>query len=317
MDDSRVTVEPPADHGLCASCHERLAGRYCHRCGERVVDPHDYTIAHFAEQAFEAITQLDGKLWRSFRTLLRRPGKLTTEYLRGRRRMYMKPFAIFLVVNVAFLLLTRTHALNKPFSSDLSQAFAPSAQTLQRRVTPEGGDARQFAEAVESYRRGRRAPDAAGTPAMAALERYGRAFDARSAELSKSLVVLLIPMLAGLIMLLHFRPGRNQPYAKHLVLATHLLAAFLLVMLALEWLFLLFITGAQLAGLPAVARRFDRLPELLPMLVMFGYAYTAFRDVHGGRRLATALRAGALAVLLLVPFVVYRAALFLVTFYLS
>lgn len=307
---------PPDDLGLCASCHERLVGRYCHQCGERIVDPQDYTVRHFAEQAFEAVTQLDGKLWRTFRALLRRPGMLTAQYLRGRRNMYMKPFTVFLLVNVVFLLATRTHALTKPFSSNLSQVFAPSVEQLHKRVLP-GSDPRQFAEAVEVYQRGRPAPDRVVTPALAALVSFGRELDARSAELSRSLVMVLIPMLAGLIMLLHFRPGRNQPFAKHLVLATHLLAAFLLFMLALEWLVLLVIVGSQLAGQPALAARLDRLPDLLPVLVMFAYAYTAFRDVHGSGRLPALLRAGALAALLIVPFKVYRGLLFLVTFYLS
>ena len=311
-----MSLAPPEDHGLCASCHERLVGRYCHQCGERIVDPHDYTVWHFAEQAFEAVTHLDGKLWRTFRTLLRRPGMLTVQYLRGRRRLYMKPFTVFLLVNVVFLLATRTHALTKPFSSNLSQVFAPSVEQLHKRVLP-GSDLRQFAEAVEVYQRGRPAPDGVVTPALAALVSFGREIDARSAALSRSLVMVLIPMLAGLIMLLHFRPGKNQPFAKHLVLATHLLAAFLLVMLALEWLVVLLITGSQLAGQRAIAARLDRLPDFLPMLVMFAYAYPAFRDVHASGRLPALLRAGALAALLIVPFKVYRGLLFLVTYHLS
>jgi hypothetical protein len=157
-----VSLAPPDDHGLCASCHERLVGRYCHQCGERIVDPQDFTVRHFAEQALEAVTQLDGKLWRTFRTLLRRPGMLTAQYLRGRRSMYMKPFTVFLLVNVVFLLATRTHALTKPFSSNLSQVFAPSVEQLHERVLP-GSDLRQFAQAVEVYQRGRPAPDRAVT----------------------------------------------------------------------------------------------------------------------------------------------------------
>ena len=147
-------------------------------------------------------------------------------------------------------------------------------EQLHKRVLP-GSDLRQFAEAVEVYRRGRPAPDGVVTPALAALVSFGRELDARSAELSRTLVMVMIPMLAGLIMLLHFRPGRNQPFAKHLVLATHLFAAFLLFMLALEWLAVLLIGGSQLAGQRAIAAKLNHLPEFLPVLVMFAYAYTS------------------------------------------
>jgi hypothetical protein len=176
-------------------------------------------------------------------------------------------------------------------------------------------DAREFAEAVDLYSRGR-SPADMPTPAMAALDRYGREFNVRGSALSRSLIAAIIPMLAAIIMLIHYRPGRNQPFAKHLVLATHLFAAFLLFMLAVECLLWLLTAALQLAGQPN-ARRFSRIPELVPVLVMFVYAHGAFREVHGASRLVTALRAGLLAGLLFVPFVVYRALLFLATFYLS
>src|SRR6266540_391216 len=104
-----MSAAPPAsasseeEHGLCASCHARLRGRYCHHCGERALREHDFTLAHYIEEALEAISHLDGKIIATFRALLLRPGLLTLEYFRGRRQVYMRPFAVFLVANLAFL----------------------------------------------------------------------------------------------------------------------------------------------------------------------------------------------------------------------
>ena len=39
---------------------------------------------------------LEGKLWRTLRTLLLSPGKLTMEFMRGRRQRYVKPLALYI-----------------------------------------------------------------------------------------------------------------------------------------------------------------------------------------------------------------------------
>jgi Protein of unknown function (DUF3667) len=90
----------------CASCARPLAGRYCSHCGEEAVEPHTLTVRHFVAHTLAHETlHLDGKIWRTLRYLILRPGFLTKEYCAGRRRLYVNPVRIFITAVIAYTLL--------------------------------------------------------------------------------------------------------------------------------------------------------------------------------------------------------------------
>ena len=66
---------------------------------------------------------LDGRMWRTLIGLLFRPGFLTREYFAGRRRRYIRPARLFLVLSIALFALLRFTSTPPPFvDRDLSQA---------------------------------------------------------------------------------------------------------------------------------------------------------------------------------------------------
>ncbi|NNF41272.1 MAG: DUF3667 domain-containing protein, partial [Woeseiaceae bacterium] len=73
------------------------------------------------------LLELDSRLWRTLIPLLRRPGRLTRDYLEGRRARYMPPFRTYLVLSLIFFVV----AFFDP-RDDLGLLFEP--QPLQ---TPE------------------------------------------------------------------------------------------------------------------------------------------------------------------------------------
>ena len=56
-------------------------------------------------ETLEAFFHLDSKIFLSLRTLITKPGQLTAEYFRGRRKPYMAPLQLFLVCNFLFFIL--------------------------------------------------------------------------------------------------------------------------------------------------------------------------------------------------------------------
>jgi hypothetical protein len=54
----------------CPSCHDTIRSPYCPRCGERPLRPGELTLRGLVEQAFEALTSIDGRVLRSFRALI-------------------------------------------------------------------------------------------------------------------------------------------------------------------------------------------------------------------------------------------------------
>ena len=86
----------------CPSCDRAVSTPFCPACGERSLHPRELTLRGLIDQVFEAFTNIDGRLLRSFRYLIGRPGALTVAFLQGRRKPFVGPVALFLVANVLF-----------------------------------------------------------------------------------------------------------------------------------------------------------------------------------------------------------------------
>lgn len=95
-------VEPAAgeaDHGhtqetACLNCGTPLVGSHCHACGQR---GHQHkTLGAFFHDLLHGVLHFEGKIWRTLPMLAWRPGRLTREYIDGRRASYVSPIALFL-----------------------------------------------------------------------------------------------------------------------------------------------------------------------------------------------------------------------------
>ena len=187
----------------CAACDAELTGAYCHACGERAAGTREESVIRVLGEAFQEAFSADGKLWRSLRALFR-PGHLTAAYFNGRASRYLRPFRLFLVVNVVLFFLLGFLNQN-PLVGELA---------MQRQALGFG-----VAEAADGT-----LAAWGGDPALFEL-----AFNTRSRTLASTLIVLFIPMLAGMLSLA-FGFGRG---ARHLVFATHVLAALIVFYVAL------------------------------------------------------------------------------------
>lgn len=81
-------------HGACLNCEAPLRGRFCAECGQAA---HVHrTLGHVFEEFLHGVLHFDTKAWRTLPLLVFKPGKLTREYVHGRRARYIAPFALFL-----------------------------------------------------------------------------------------------------------------------------------------------------------------------------------------------------------------------------
>jgi uncharacterized protein DUF3667 len=105
-----TTASLPPQEGSqnCPECAAPLVDEYCHHCGEKLPDAHDLTMKHFLHHGLHELTHFDSKIFRTVRALVFRPGLLTVEYLAGRRKRYVLPLRLFLVIfALNFFLYTR------------------------------------------------------------------------------------------------------------------------------------------------------------------------------------------------------------------
>jgi len=81
-------------HRECLNCSTPVDGRFCRECGQPA---HLHrTLGHVLEEFLHGLLHVDTKAWRTLPMLLFRPGRLTREYVHGKRARYIAPFALFL-----------------------------------------------------------------------------------------------------------------------------------------------------------------------------------------------------------------------------
>lgn len=217
----------------CANCGELLAGGYCAACGQKRIVDSDRRLGHLLSQGFAAATDLDGRFWRSLRALVLAPGRLSRDYLDGRRRHWMAPMALFLLANVIFFVVPRTLTdFDLPLTDQLVQAHAPITRPwVEKRVVERDRAARAEWEQLP-------AEDRAGVPRGYTVADYGRDYGAQSGNVGKALIVLHVPFLALGLALLFWR--RRMYFAEHLVVACHQFTFLLLLvpglLLPVGWL---------------------------------------------------------------------------------
>lgn len=95
----------------CLNCQTELVGRYCHHCGQENLEPKE-TVWHLVTHFFNDITHFDGKFFETVKYLLRKPGFLSLEYIRGRRMSYLNPIRMYVFTSAIFFIIL--FSLKKP-----------------------------------------------------------------------------------------------------------------------------------------------------------------------------------------------------------
>jgi hypothetical protein len=98
-----VNTDALAHHAAtdCPNCDAAVSGNFCHACGQETV-LHPPSTREFVHEFIGHYVALEGKLWKSLGLLLFRPGRLSLEYINGRRVRYIQPLRLYLTLSVIF-----------------------------------------------------------------------------------------------------------------------------------------------------------------------------------------------------------------------
>lgn len=278
-----------------------LTGRYCANCSQ-AADVHVPSTRELLHEALEGITHTDSRLWRTLYLLWFKPGKLTQEFVAGRRASYLPPFRLYLVLSILFFLaasVSNTHV--KVVELDVSKP-----KLVQFDVTkPENGlsepecdklNQTPFAATLFGRDWAPRIKHACGEIAR---DNGASLFQVAVGTAPKAMFILL-PLVAFLHMLMYWRP--RHKYAEHLLFFLHVHAFFFSVMT-------LAVLSAEAAeawpALHFAATLMGLLLWSLPVYTVF-----ALRRVFGGGWTLTLVKASALFVVYMVVLAITLAAVF-------
>ncbi len=88
---------------ICHNCHTILSleNNFCPHCGQ---ENHDLKvpIGHLAFEVFEGFTHFDTKFYNTMQAIFTSPGKITKDFLEGRRGRYVPPVRLYFLISFVF-----------------------------------------------------------------------------------------------------------------------------------------------------------------------------------------------------------------------
>jgi len=190
----------PPESKRCVSCGHELSGQYCSSCGEKVVNLEEHTLRHFFMQVLNAFTFADTRAWKSLKLLFTRPGKLPREYLEGRRKPYISPLSLFFLINFLYFLVAPFDTFNTHFQSQMNgQVYSKLIHDFAHNELEES----QLDQTVFEAR-----------------------YNSHSANLSKSILLLMALLFAVPLMLMFF--SKTSLYIEHLMFSLSFVSFLLL-----------------------------------------------------------------------------------------
>jgi hypothetical protein len=213
----------------CKNCDAVLLGRFCSNCSQ-AANVHVPTTMELLHELLEGITHSDSRLWRTLSTLWFKPGKLTAEFIAGRRAAYLPPFRLYLVLSVILFLMfsfIQTSGEAIKFDEAMKPAGAPAgaaAPAAKRFNSCDDVNFMTFSAHPTWNPRIRHACEAI-------VRDNGQAWlHVTLATLSKTMFIFL-PLIAFLNMLMYWRP--RYRYAEHLLFFVHVHAFYFSVAILL------------------------------------------------------------------------------------
>jgi hypothetical protein len=267
--------------GRCLNCNTLLQGNFCHTCGQKVIEQKERTLKYFIIQFFGAAFFLESSFIKNLWRLVSAPGLMAQDFAEGRRKRWMAPFSLFLLINLIYFIINPLTDFNLPLHDHLrwhDTTYGPfAAKMVESRLEQRG----------------------------ISFEDYTRTFDTKTVNLSKSLMVLNVPIMALLLSLIFFRKRRF--FADHFIYALYLFSFFLLI--SCIWIGVL--NSYLWLGFP---RHQFLLPAGLWLLMLYYIILSIRRFYEVKGFFWNALSAASIFISILILIYIYRFIMFMVTF---
>lgn len=297
-------LRPPEPRSeRCLNCGAPLAGAFCAQCGQRDIPPYP-NIRELVTDAFWELSGWDGRFAATVRALIAAPGKLTTEFLGGRRVRYVSPLRLYLVASLGYFLVAAAAPELRPSGAvNAAGVNIAVSGTAPSRVAGAAREAREGeltpGERASTLKDIGRAPPLL-RPVLVRAVTDPQGFRRGLLQTMPRVLFALVPVFAAILALFF----RRRKFPEHLYFSLHL-HAFVFVAL----------TASEASKLPRVFQLAEVVGALVALWIAV-YAVVALRSVYReslARTLAKSIGIGglyALAGAAAMAGTVYWAALF-------
>jgi hypothetical protein len=264
----RPPEEPRSER--CLNCGAELAGPFCAQCGQRDVPPYP-SVRELVTDAFWELSGWDGRFAATVRTLVKSPGRLTVDFLEGRRARYISPLRLYLLASLLYFLaaamvpeLSPSDGLVVSTSVDPNRGSAGIQQVNRAALNARNGTL--TAEQRDSALKKIATAPPIIRPILQRMVGDTKGFKRSLLETMPRVLFALVPIFAAVLALFY----RRRKYPEHLYFALHLHAFFFVAL-----------TLAAAAKF-TYSQRFSGIMSALAAVWIIGYALVAARRVYGG-----------------------------------
>ena len=213
-----------SDH--CLNCREPTPEQFCARCGQKNTH-YLVSFGELIEELLSELFQLDSRIARTVVPFLFRPGKLTNEFVAGRRVQYSSPLRLYLLTSfVYFFVLSMVgpaHVeVHRPSTAAASPSeMAPSWDNLENLSPPERNQfiRQETAELTRYGPLGRKVQDRLAETAELEPQKISQKLRGGLENKMPRAMFFLLPLFALLLKV--FFAGSRKFYVEHLVFALH------------------------------------------------------------------------------------------------
>jgi len=209
----------------CENCKEELTGKknFCSNCGQKRIP--DLNLKYIFTDFVDNYFYFDSKLFKSIGSLLIRPGKLSYEFLQGKRKSYLPPARLYVTLSVLFFFLI-TFSSSLPVELEREEIVKPLVFSYDDKeviMTPEKYEELEISNGFDAYIQDSLQIEgqfgATIVRKMMDAQYDGKSFKEAVINQTSIFLLLFIPFMALIYKLTFYR--NKYGYVKHMVFNIH------------------------------------------------------------------------------------------------
>jgi hypothetical protein len=282
----------------CLNCGTEVAGRFCQQCGQENVEVKEsflQLLRHFLED----LTHFDGKLWKTIKLLLFKPGSLTKLYMEGKRASYIHPIRMYLFVSAVFFLFMFTGdvpekpedlAANAKAPKDFVSGFNEGFKVDLEKDSIEYKTVEEYNAAQQKLPQSKRDQWLDATVKKKGIElnekyqgdkfKIGQALIEKFEHYFSRMLYISLPIFAFFIWVL-YRRNKHHFFVDHMIFSIHLYCAFYII---------LFIVNLISIVIDYFSNNSSGFFGFIVALTLFFYLYKSLKNHFGQSRKKTILK---------------------------